>query len=802
MSSKSVPFSSEFLPQQATLTPTRGTFFQKVHQNSGAPVRNRVGRTLRAQTTIELMTILAVALVILTVLISFTAEQVNNVQKQRAIKTAELAIQTIVNASNEVYAQGPGASRYIQLAWPEGVSSTGTLVSNHGMALNVFDTQVFGETIPILTGSLPTTSGLQNIRIRSFDGFVLIGEVSFTMSPSTVLSTLSRSSTSSTRITLTNLLLDDAASAQAAISISTSWSHSDVNIAVSPSSGDLYGGGTFTFDVNFNSNSSAVGTYTGDATIIATYPSSVQTLVLPLQANVHVGGTAQLVAFPTSISLSTFGIDTNSTTIQLCNVGATEIKTISITPSSGTPGTWISPFATIDSLAAQSCQAVDVNVSVPTDTLGTHYGSLAVSDYTGANSISIPTTISVLGMSSAFTWDWSPAVRSVNTILDFALTNTGRKPVRITHVTLHDWWNCDSAHSYWTQFRVDNNSRFSGYAADGNTVDVSDFNIPVLTSYSDNLLEFSNTINDENEPFYAVVDFSDGTQYTSSTFGSYTCPDDIIPPAPITDLVALQGPDAQSIELRFTLPGDDNYTGTPLGILYKYSPTDITTNAEFNAARTIIPVGGAGIPPDYMGAFSAVFTDINIGKDFYFAAKAYDENGNYASLSNSDMNRAWNRFSYSRGDFNAVNFSPGSGAVTQGQAALSQFDLNALSFSPGNAYDEIAIRIVNDTNTDNGWMILLDLNNFILKRARIWYPTGGLSWQPNSAQFDQNYNYPFTNGLNLRDTNLFGSTYPYGGSLLSVLRPNHVYIDVLAGISDFNLVIDNTEGTEPGFTPL
>ena len=56
----------------------------------------------KGQSTIELMTIVAVALIVLAVLVNFTAEKVNYIEKQRAAKTAELSVQMLIDAADEL----------------------------------------------------------------------------------------------------------------------------------------------------------------------------------------------------------------------------------------------------------------------------------------------------------------------------------------------------------------------------------------------------------------------------------------------------------------------------------------------------------------------------------------------------------------------------------------------------------------------------------------------------------------------------------------------------------------------------
>lgn len=768
--------SSRVVSSIDTTTPTRG------------------GGTPRGQSTIELITIVAVAIIILAVLVDFTANQVDYLQKQQAVKTAELAIQSLVSTADVLYTQGVGATRYVQLTWPYGVESNGTGIQNHSIVVNVYGTTVSGTAIPSLTGTLPINSGLQNIRVRAFDGFVMIGEMDVSASPTSITSTLARSSFADTNVVLTSSATEDAT-----ISITKSWSHADINLNITPSSGTLSAGSTFSFDANLLTNASAVGSYTGTITVTATFPSTVQTLVIPVQANVNAGNSSLLVAFPSSISLSTFGIDTNSTTFQVCNVGSTEMKNITITPSSGAPGTWLAPFTPINSISAQSCQTIDVNVSVPTDSISPYTGSLTISDYTGANTISMPVTINVRGMNSVFRWNWGPAYKSVQSIFDFELANVGRKPVTITQVTLRDWWDCDQQLSLWNSLVINNTSRFIGSLPDGNTANVTDFNLPVLTTFTDNYMSFSDNIQDDNEAFTAVVDFSDGTQFTSATFstdssgtplpsGGSNCPVDTTPPGRVTDLAASPGPEPGSIRLTFTYPGDDNFTGrASIGTIKSSYFRSITTGADWNAATTVATI--PGVTAGTQG--SVVITGLRVGLPQYFAIAFEDEVPNQGTISNSPGGKPWAQFNFAGNDFNFAN-APSSylGTPPIGTWDINRFFLHNISLSGGSNHGILIFRVEYDGNTTNRFVMRLDFNATDVNYYAIWYPAprNYLGATPNS---DANLNAtPYSAGVELSEGPDFDQSTDYGSPNTEMQYTNRFYLDYVSGISDFNMFFD------------
>lgn len=739
---------------------------------------------VKGQSTIELLVIVAVALVILAVLVGYTSQQVTYLQKQRAIKTGELAIQNIINTSNELYTQGAGASRYLQLTWPDGVDAGGTFIQDRTIVVSVYGTQISGTADQPLTGSLPTNSGMQYVRIRAFDGFVAIGETGVSATPSFVLSSLSRDTNSSTPVVLTNLTSDDAT-----LTFSTTWAHTDVNVVLNASSGTLAAGNTFPFDVNFLAGSSSVGTYTGRVSIQAVFPSRVETVVVPIQANVNVGNQSPLVAFPSTISLSTFGIDTNSTTFQLCNVGTTDLKTISITPSTGAPGTWIQGYATIPSLTAQTCQTIDVNVVVPTDSIADYTASLFISDYTGANTLTIPTTISVLGMGSFFYWDWTPAIKSVQSIFDFTLTNAARKPITLSQVKVYNWTKCDLQQSLWNSLVVDGTARFIGSLPDGNIADITDFNIPVLTSYSDNSLSFSDNISDDSETFIVLVDFSDGTQYTSSTFGT-PCAPDTTAPARVSDLRLVPGPEPESMIMSFTFPGDDGNSGRITDINMRVSNTVIDSQAAFDAA-TVLNYGG-GIPFPVGGTtYSQTLSNYDVGYYWFVSVQSVDENGNRSAISNSPVSKPWDQFRFTGNDFNFANFAPNTNAI--GQPDVNKFLLHSFVL-PAASYRQLVVSVSDDTDLNHSWIVALDMNSTHVTNAVIWYQTNPLTdfW---SAAPDYNgvESIPLSGGINMFDNSYLTTPYKYAGSQVFLSTPLTFRVHTTTNITDFNLTFDILE---------
>lgn len=105
---------------------------------------------------------------------------------------------------------------------------------------------------------------------------------------------------------------------------------------------------------------------------------------------------------------------------------------------------------------------------------------------------------------------------------------------------------------------------------------------------------------------------------------------DTTPPASVTDL-RTSSPTFRSINLTWTVPGDDGMTGTASAYEFRYSTAPITEDTW--SAATM--VDGEPVPVEVGGLQSFRVLDLESAKDYHFAMKATDEVPNESGLSNS-----------------------------------------------------------------------------------------------------------------------------------------------------------------------
>lgn len=755
-------------------------FLKKTLPSTRPPV------SARAQTSVELLIILAVSLTILAVLINFTSDHLSGLQKENAIRVAQQSMQALVEGINHTYAQGPGTVSRVEVTWPLGIVSEQAVLSGNSIVVRVYETDVAGTAVPAITGSLSTLPGTYLVQITAHDLNVQLGSSRLTANVSSIYLPMAQDSNQSAAITLTN-----ESDENATLSYSLNWSPSLVTVSVPSGSYSIPAGGTRTLDLNFFASAGAVGNYVGALSISAAYASAVESLSIPVNVEVFSSSASLLSAVPSSLSFANYSTDSNTLSFQLCNTGSTAITTISFTPSSGNAGDWIQGINTIASLTANTCRSINATVTPASGVPGVYSGSILIKDYTGANSVVLPITVTVSGQSSVFSWDWTTAALGANTIGGFTLRNGGDSNVLLSSVMISRWWLCDSNHSTLTGMTLKGASVFSGSANDGNSADITDTTFSAGESDANTLLQFSGTINNENEQFAASVTFSDGSIYSSSTYGS-GCNADATPPARVTDLTADSGPTPGTIRLTWTYPGDDNFTGTPVSAVLRYGYTDVNSASGFAA--------GTDYPLTTMGAGgttgSLLLSGLNVGYTYKFALLFKDEVDLNGGISNQASARPMNRYQYSLSQFPGLHFihsNTGLGEAYAGDANL--FRITDLVTSAGTDRN-IVIRITDDSNSDHSWIAYLNFSATRLRKIQVWYPGNGATGIPSAApNFDGNFNQAISTPIDLQGNSLITNSYAYGKNIIAISNPTTLYIDVFQNFSDMNIIADNEEGT-------
>ncbi len=740
----------------------------------------------RGQSSVELLMVLAISLAILAALVNFTTEHVSNLQKEQAIHLAQNSLNRLVREINLVYRSGPGNVREIILPFPAGIDEANSRLQNTSIILRLYGSDISATAVPSLQGGVPTSEGLQRIRLISYSNYVVISLVSLVSDKESIYVAMARDSNTSTRVTFTNT-----GSNSADVNFSLAWTHTLVGASLPLSNKVITSGGSYSLDINLSAGGTAQGNYVGNLLVSSNLGGSIEQLTIPINVEVFSAGQALLTVIPSALEFNTLGVDTNTQSIQLCNTGSTPIKSISFTPSSYAPGTWINPaVSTISQLDGSSCMDVNVTLAVPASTAaGTYTGSLAISDYTGANNTILGLTSNVRMMNNYFIWSWDNAYTSGTQLLDFSLENAHpTKSITVNSMSVKGWSKCDQNDSLLTDIKFGGSFVYSsGSAADDANINIIDYNIPSATIISsNNLLIFSGNISDNNEQFQPALTFEDGSTYVGPVLGN-GCIGDAIPPGLPTSFSAAGGPSAESIVVSFTFPGDDNQTGTVSSVDIRYATTDINTQTAFDAAASATYTGSifsAG------NTSSQLIDNLNVGYTYYFSIEFLDTNGNRSAVPPSAHARPRNTFNYLLGDFNISPFAFSRPNPSAGQTDVNEFKLRSFA---GSGDRNVYLRVADDLNSSNAWIIAIGAVSGSTRAndLRIWYPANNVPGVPGmSPQYQVNPNAPMTGTLDMLSTALINSEYRYNGSYINIPNSTHLYIDWFTGFTDMNLIFD------------
>lgn len=134
---------------------------------------------MKGQSAIEYASILAIMLI---ALIPIVYISLSSVEDSYRGAQASVAVIALVDASDLVFAQGPGSSTIVDVFIPRSVNPEKTLLSAREIRINVFMTNgaehdFFALAKGNVTGTLPTTPGRHRLKVEMlYSGAVQISE--------------------------------------------------------------------------------------------------------------------------------------------------------------------------------------------------------------------------------------------------------------------------------------------------------------------------------------------------------------------------------------------------------------------------------------------------------------------------------------------------------------------------------------------------------------------------------------------------------------------------------------------------
>lgn len=130
---------------------------------------------MKAQIAIEYLTIIGMVIAAISLMAAYIWQQ-NEISSR--LQQGNVAVNAIVIAADNLYAQGPGAKTQITVIFPPGYMSSLSSISDNRIVLKIYTpigfTDIVGETKANVSGSLPTEEGFKVLTLETIDGYVNI----------------------------------------------------------------------------------------------------------------------------------------------------------------------------------------------------------------------------------------------------------------------------------------------------------------------------------------------------------------------------------------------------------------------------------------------------------------------------------------------------------------------------------------------------------------------------------------------------------------------------------------------------
>jgi hypothetical protein len=470
----------------------------------------------KGQVSLEYLTIAIFLLLIIGILFVYSNTLASTTINNNLAYNSTIAL---ANAVDQVYALGPGSKLIVDIELPQSIIASSLDFNQVSFTLreaNLYNEFYKGTSAPLI-GKLPSTPGRHAITVEMLDsGSVKLG-AGLLLSPGAIIATVQEGTSSDKILTVFNFTDQDV---------------SGITFSVSGDAANF---------VSLSSLPTSLLDQASDAiTVSLTIPADTpaQTSTAFLDVNTTEGFVDQALVTLTvpqsagTVTLATFNdaayavpdFDFARTNTIYYSVAVTDQADANITgvgldvnilqPSGGTIYS-LSNQAVTDGIFLDS---FDSNAEMDAGS----YTIQATMNYFGTASDSIVFTLDSngnSGNSGCFYFDWSTSnfVQGGKNLTDWNMGNTCDGILVITKMTVSQWSVNDQDNALLEHIELNDDSVFNnGNATDGTEIDITDFGIPAFSSFNvNNVLDFTQKINDDGEDFIITFEFLDSTTYTT-----------------------------------------------------------------------------------------------------------------------------------------------------------------------------------------------------------------------------------------------------------------------------------------------
>ena len=250
---------------------------------------------LAGQASIELIAILAVALLTIIVFMAMSINFLSNTNIQKNQELARDTVQKLAQAADSVYAQGEGASNVVSINIPSSALFNPNLTfigkpqnasfSGPSTEINirVWDTDVYATTAGPVHGSFPSSPGAHLMRAYSAGSYVVISPHIASVDRQAVFVSMAQGETRTETLRVRSL-----AGGSVAATAFASWLFPDVSLSLPSSSFTPSDLGT-PLEINITAGPAASGFYNTELVVAAQdlVGGENESFTIPLTVDVH-----------------------------------------------------------------------------------------------------------------------------------------------------------------------------------------------------------------------------------------------------------------------------------------------------------------------------------------------------------------------------------------------------------------------------------------------------------------------------------------------------------------------------------
>jgi hypothetical protein len=340
-------------------------------------MRRKKTRRKHGQTSVEFISVFSIALFML--LIFTVISQSNAIElKQTKIRgEAKNTVEDLAAAAGEVYTQGEGAKKSVLITIPPGYEYEDSFVSNKSIKLRILGNDYVETTGFDVYGSLPNSVGKHVVWVESVGSSVRVGNASIRIHQAALSILMNRNETKTATFDVENIGQEDVN-----VTLSFSWPHSEVGLNSDYLSFSLVKGRKKQISIIVDTDSKAVGYYSGKIDVKAETRESMEIVGLPITveiALVQVETMPKLRVIPQRITTSVLPNDSIEESFLVCTNSETALNSVDFQSSPGKPGLWISNFESIGVMSPDSCKNKSLNFTIPINTeAGSYSGFIDV----------------------------------------------------------------------------------------------------------------------------------------------------------------------------------------------------------------------------------------------------------------------------------------------------------------------------------------------------------------------------------------------------------------------------------------